>query len=182
MTALPAGAATPGAADEPAGRGPDFVQSLERGLAVIRAFGADTPELTLSEVARATGLTRAATRRFLRALAGLGRAAFALVANGDPYTYAGRLPLHVAPLARFELGLDVVAPRSVRARTLPRFLFYATTGRGQTRARDVLYAHDLDRLEAVCDRPTALQVDGEDLGDVDRALFEAERDAVSVLV
>ena len=33
-------------------RGAHFVQSLERGLAVIRAFGADTPSLTLSEVAR----------------------------------------------------------------------------------------------------------------------------------
>jgi alkylhydroperoxidase/carboxymuconolactone decarboxylase family protein YurZ len=41
-----------------------FVQSLERGLAVIRAFDADHPELTLSDVARETGLTRAAARRF----------------------------------------------------------------------------------------------------------------------
>ena len=54
------------------GRAAHFVQSLERGLAVIRAFGADTPSLTLSEVARATGLTRAATRRFLLTLADLG--------------------------------------------------------------------------------------------------------------
>ena len=38
----------------------DFVQSLERGLAVIRAFGADEPELTLSDVPRRTGLTRIA--------------------------------------------------------------------------------------------------------------------------
>jgi IclR family transcriptional regulator, pca regulon regulatory protein len=53
-------------------RGSDFVQSLERGLAVIRAFGADHPSLTLSEVARATGLTRAATRRFLLTLVKLG--------------------------------------------------------------------------------------------------------------
>ena len=55
-----------------AGRAAHFVQSLERGLAVIRAFGAETPELTLSEVARETGLTRAATRRFLHTLADLG--------------------------------------------------------------------------------------------------------------
>lgn len=53
-------------------RGPDFVQSLERGLAVIRAFDADHPELTLSDVARATGLTRAAARRFLHTLVQLG--------------------------------------------------------------------------------------------------------------
>jgi IclR family pca regulon transcriptional regulator len=57
---------------EPRARDSDFVQSLERGLAVIRAFSADTPELTLSEVARATGLTRAAARRFLHTLVQLG--------------------------------------------------------------------------------------------------------------
>ncbi|HXR72953.1 IclR family transcriptional regulator [Actinocrinis sp.] len=49
-----------------------FVQSLDRGLAVIRAFDAEHPELTLSEVARTTGLTRAAARRFLLTLVELG--------------------------------------------------------------------------------------------------------------
>jgi IclR family transcriptional regulator, pca regulon regulatory protein len=48
------------------------VQSLERGLAVIRAFDAEHRELTLSEVARGTGLTRAAARRFLLTLVALG--------------------------------------------------------------------------------------------------------------
>src|SRR4051794_9000950 len=50
----------------------NFVQSLERGLAVIKAFDAENPELTLSDVARRTGLTRAATRRFLLTLVELG--------------------------------------------------------------------------------------------------------------
>jgi IclR family pca regulon transcriptional regulator len=54
------------------GRAPHFVQSLERGLAVIRAFDDHNPELTLSDVARSTGLTRAAARRFLLTLADLG--------------------------------------------------------------------------------------------------------------
>jgi IclR family transcriptional regulator, pca regulon regulatory protein len=49
-----------------------YVQSLERGLAVIRAFDAEHPELTLSEVARACDLTRAAARRFLLTLVDLG--------------------------------------------------------------------------------------------------------------
>jgi IclR family pca regulon transcriptional regulator len=53
-------------------RGPDFVQSLERGLSVIRSFDADRPEQTLSEVAAAAGVTRAAARRFLLTLADLG--------------------------------------------------------------------------------------------------------------
>ncbi|MEV4801866.1 IclR family transcriptional regulator C-terminal domain-containing protein [Nonomuraea sp. NPDC049421] len=50
----------------------DHVQSLARGLAVIRAFSAAQPELTLSQVARATGLSRAAARRFLITLTDLG--------------------------------------------------------------------------------------------------------------
>ncbi|BAD58373.1 IclR family transcriptional regulator domain-containing protein [Nocardia farcinica] len=53
-------------------RGAHHVQSLDRGLAVIRAFDAEHPELTLSEVARRTGLARAAARRFLLTLADLG--------------------------------------------------------------------------------------------------------------
>ena len=57
---------------ERAVRGPEFVQSLERGLAIIRAFDRDHRELTLSEVATITGLTRAAARRFLLTLARLG--------------------------------------------------------------------------------------------------------------
>ncbi|MDS0138045.1 MULTISPECIES: IclR family transcriptional regulator C-terminal domain-containing protein [unclassified Amycolatopsis] len=58
--------------NEPAHRGAHHVQSLERGLAVIKAFHAGASELTLSDVARATGLTRAAARRFLLTLADLG--------------------------------------------------------------------------------------------------------------
>lgn len=50
----------------------ESVQSLERGLAVIRAFSALNPRMTLSEVAKQTGLTRATARRFLHTLVALG--------------------------------------------------------------------------------------------------------------
>ena len=49
-----------------------FVQSLERGLAVLRAFSADAPSLTLSEVARRAGVTRATSRRLLHTFEALG--------------------------------------------------------------------------------------------------------------
>lgn len=49
-----------------------FVQSFARGLGVIRAFDAQHPELTLSEVARRAGVTRAAARRFLLTLETIG--------------------------------------------------------------------------------------------------------------
>jgi IclR family pca regulon transcriptional regulator len=50
----------------------EFVQSLERGLAVIQAFGADRAKLSLTDVAKLTGMTRAAARRYLLSLRALG--------------------------------------------------------------------------------------------------------------
>src|SRR5258705_9785576 len=46
----------------------EFVQGLERGFAVIRAFGADAHELTIADVAGRTGLSRAVARRYLLTL------------------------------------------------------------------------------------------------------------------
>lgn len=63
----PAEGPTPGDRD-----GADIVQSLARGLAVIRAFDAEHPELTLSEVARRAEVSPAAAGRFLRTLEALG--------------------------------------------------------------------------------------------------------------
>lgn len=48
------------------------MQSLARGLEVIRAFDATHPELTLSDVARRASIPAAAARRFLRTLETLG--------------------------------------------------------------------------------------------------------------
>ncbi len=58
--------------DPPAEQGREFVQSLARGLSIIQAFGAERESMTLSEVAAATGLSRAAARRFLHTLEALG--------------------------------------------------------------------------------------------------------------
>ncbi|MGP6172547.1 IclR family transcriptional regulator domain-containing protein [Corynebacterium sp. A21] len=50
------------------------VQSLIRGLSVIRTFDAERPRQTLAQVAEATGLARATARRFLHTLVGIGYA------------------------------------------------------------------------------------------------------------
>ena len=52
--------------------GDSYVQSFARGLAVIRSFNAQAPVQTMTEVANATGLTRAGARRILLTLQGLG--------------------------------------------------------------------------------------------------------------
>jgi IclR family pca regulon transcriptional regulator len=50
----------------------EFVRSVERAFSIVRAFGRDSPSLTLSQVAQRTGLTRASARRFLMTLESLG--------------------------------------------------------------------------------------------------------------
>ncbi len=50
----------------------DFIQSIERGFAVLLAFDADRPTPTLAELAVATGLSRPAVRRILLTLQRLG--------------------------------------------------------------------------------------------------------------
>ena len=115
-------------------------------------------------------------------LDGMGRAALILVSNGPVFTYAGGVPLRFSPNASWEGGLAVVAPERIRAATLPGLLTRLVVGRGLAGARGVISADDVDRIEVACDSPLSLQADGEDLGDVTEAVFEAERDAVSVLV
>ena len=67
-------------------------------------------------------------------IAGIGRAAFVLVANGDPYSYAGRMPLRIAPDARFEDGIAFAAPVRVRRARRPAAL-HRRGSRDELRAR-----------------------------------------------
>jgi IclR family pca regulon transcriptional regulator len=72
------GQGRPGRPELPAGaaygdsRPKDFIQSLERGIAVLTAFDADSPRMNLTDVARRCALPRSAARRFLHTLVDLG--------------------------------------------------------------------------------------------------------------
>ena len=109
---------------------------------------------------------------------GFGRAAFVFVANVNVYSFLKAIAIKATPEAVFEEGLDFLAPVSVTPRTLPPLLYALARGRP---ARNALRGHDLDRIEVKTDRPLPLQVDGEDIGDVTEAVFEAERGSISVL-
>jgi IclR family pca regulon transcriptional regulator len=73
----------------------DYVQSLARGLAVLRAFGGDTPNLSLAGIAARTGLSRAAARRLVLTLEHLGY----VKSHGRDYALSPRV---------LELGLGYV--------------------------------------------------------------------------
>lgn len=83
-----------------------FLQGLERGLAVIRAFSADTPSLTLSEVARDVRITPATARRILLTLEQLGYVG----SDGRRFSLTPRvLALGWAYLSSLDLG-DIAGP------------------------------------------------------------------------
>jgi IclR family pca regulon transcriptional regulator len=77
-----------------------FVQSLDRGLAVLNAFDADHPRLTLREAAEATGISRPAVRRLLLTLEALGY----LTGDGSSYELTSRV---------LSLGYGFLASRSI---------------------------------------------------------------------
>lgn len=81
--------------------GGTFVRSLERGLAVIRAFDREHARMTVSEVARRAGVTRAAARRLLHTLVSLGYAR----TDGKTFELAPRvLELGYAYLSSFGIA------------------------------------------------------------------------------
>lgn len=63
-------------AEGPARDNRHFIQSVDRGLAVLKAFDAGHPRLTLEEAAARSGISRSATRRLLRTLVSCGYAEF----------------------------------------------------------------------------------------------------------
>lgn len=83
------------------------VQSLVRGLAVIRTFNADQPRQTLSHVSEATGLARATARRFLHTLVDVGYAA----TDGSEFWLTPQI---------LELGYSYLSSLSLPALAQPR--------------------------------------------------------------
>jgi len=84
----------------------DYVNSLARGLEVIRVFTRHNPSMTLSDVARATGMNRATVRRFLLTLVQEGYAH----TDGKQFALKPKvLELGYAALSSLSF-LDVVRP------------------------------------------------------------------------
>lgn len=84
----------------------DYVNALARGLEVITVFTRFTPKMTLSEIAQATGMTRATVRRFLLTLAHEGYVQI----NGKHFTLTPKvLQLGFSALSSMDLW-DVAQP------------------------------------------------------------------------
>jgi len=107
----------------------DFVASLEKGLLVIEAFDANRSKLTLSEVARLTGITRAAARRYLRTLTKLNYADF----DGRYFSLSPRI---------LRLGYAYLSSTALPARLQP-FLERISEETGESSSAAVLDGDDI---------------------------------------
>ena len=110
-------------------------------------------------------------------------AATVFIANCDPWSYAGPLPLRVAPDASFEDGLDLVLIESVQARSAPGRIGSLLRRRPSGEDGDgVRRLRNIDKARIECDEPTAVQVDGEFLGKLDTIELGLIRDGAVFLV
>ena len=91
-----------------AASGPGQSQSLERGLAILSAFKAATPELGISELSRSLGLTRSTSHRYVATLARLG------YLQQNPLTRRYRLGPRV-----IDLGLSAINSMELREISAP---------------------------------------------------------------
>jgi diacylglycerol kinase family enzyme len=105
-----------------------------------------------------------------------------IVQNASPWTYLGGLPVNPCPEASFDTGLDFVALRRLGTVSTLRHVRQILQPGSRPRGRDVATGHDLAELTVWADRPVALQLDGEPLGERMSVHLRAHPEALSVVV
>lgn len=107
----------------------------------------------------------------------------AIVQNTSPWTFLGPWPIEPCPNASFDAGLDLFAIHSLdtaaTVRIARRMLMHSVAG--STR-RSITVWHDQAEFVVHADRPIPMQIDGEAVGDVLEAHFEAVPHALNVVL
>lgn len=106
---------------------------------------------------------------------------FALVSNGDPFTYLGRRPFRPTPGAAWEGGLDVLVGQTMSARAITRALTGMLSPRPRSSYPRFPVLHDERSFVLESAVPLAFQLDGEYLGDHTRVQFRVEERALEVV-
>lgn len=107
---------------------------------------------------------------------------FAIVCNARPFTYFGRFPVDACPGASLDKGLDVLAMTAVRTLTIPRIAWSVFVSRSHIRWKKSRYHADVTSASVRATRPLPVQVDGDYLGDLDRAVIRLVPNALDLLV
>jgi diacylglycerol kinase family enzyme len=111
-----------------------------------------------------------------------GRFLLALIANTGPFTYFGRHPLHVFPDVQLRKGLDVFALSRIGRGTVPRLAWSFFVTRSHLRWAHSNYHHDINSVELRAVSPLPVEVDGDYIGEWDRATITLIPQALKLLV
>jgi len=109
-------------------------------------------------------------------------AATLFVANCSPWSFAGPVPLDVAPDASFDGGFDLVAVESIEPRSAPGRLAALLRPNHDDEDDGVERLHNLEQATIRCERPLPVQVDGELIGELDTIELSIVPDAARLLV
>lgn len=107
---------------------------------------------------------------------------FGIVSNTSPWTYLGRHPVNPSPDASFDAGLDLFGLRRMGTMGTLNALRQMLAERSEPPdGRHVLSLHDESGFTLGAQRPMALQVDGEYVGEHESVRFRSVPDALRVI-
>jgi diacylglycerol kinase family enzyme len=106
---------------------------------------------------------------------------FALVGNGDPFTYLGRRPFRPTPKATWDGGLDLLVGQTMATRALARALTGMLSPHPRAGYPGLPVLHDVDGFTLSSDIPLPFQLDGEYVGDRTSVTFGCLRSALDVV-
>jgi diacylglycerol kinase family enzyme len=107
----------------------------------------------------------------------------ALITNTSQLSYVGDHPVTLAPEARLEEGLDVLAMRTFPFSYVPRLAWSALSDGSHVHFKQVLYLHDLGGVKATsAGAPFSVHLDGEFFDDRTEVEVELIRNGLAVLV
>jgi diacylglycerol kinase family enzyme len=109
------------------------------------------------------------------------RGYFALVGNGDPFTYLGRRPFRPTPQATWDGGLDLLVGQTMATRSLAWALTGMLSPHPRAGYRGLPVLHDVDGFSLASDVPLPFQLDGEYIGDRTSVTFGCVRSALEVV-
>jgi diacylglycerol kinase family enzyme len=109
------------------------------------------------------------------------RGFFALVGNGDPFTYLGRRPFRPTPGASWEGGLDLLVGQTMGTRRLVRALSGMLSPHPRPGYPGLPVLHDEDDFSLASDVPLPFQLDGEYVGDRTSVAFGCLRSVLAVV-
>lgn len=107
---------------------------------------------------------------------------FAIVCNARPFTYFGRFPVDVCPSATLEKGLDFLGMTRIHGSTIPRIAWSVFVSRAHVRWKNSRYIPDVGHGSLRSTEPMPVQVDGDFIGEIDRAMIRMIPNSLDLLV